>query len=443
MALHDSLTGLPNRALLQDRLTVALAQARREHRRVAVLFCDLDRFKVINDSLGHEAGDEVLRQVARRLEAVVRPGDTVARFGGDEFVFCCENVGGAAEAVRIAERIGRELERPLDLDEELFVTPSIGIALADADSSADDLLRDADAAMYRAKERGGGHALVDESARARALGRLRGETAIRHAVERGELELHYQPIVALATGRTVAVEALLRWNHPERGLLAPGEFIGLAEDTGRIVEIGLWAIEEACRASHRLREAAADEELRMNVNVSPRQLAEPGFAEEVGTILGRTATNPRHVCLELTETTLVADLPANESVIGALKRLGLEIAMDDFGTGYSSLSYLRRLPIDLIKLDRSFVAELDESPGGGPILRAAVTIADALAIGLVAEGIEQAGQATVLGALGYRLGQGYHYARPMPEEALGRHLREERRPGSGNRRLRLVSGEGG
>jgi diguanylate cyclase (GGDEF)-like protein/PAS domain S-box-containing protein len=439
MALHDPLTGLPNRALLQDRLTVALGHARREHGKVAVLFCDLDRFKVINDSLGHEAGDEVLRTVAARLKSVVRPGDTVARIGGDEFVFCCEDVDGPEGAVRVAERLHATLDEPLLVGEELFVTASVGIAVGGGATTVDDLLRDADAAMYRAKERGGGHALVEEGDRSRALGRLRGETAIRHALERGELVLHYQPLVEMASGRTLGVEALLRWNHPTRGLLPPGEFIRLAEDTGSIVDIGLWVVEEACRAGHRMREAGAVAELVMNVNVAARQIAEPDFAEAVGAILGRTATNPETLCLELTETTLIEELPANEAMLVGLKRLGIHLAMDDFGTGYSSLAYLRRLPIDVLKLDRSFVCELDDDAGGAPVLRAAVAIAQALSIQVVAEGIERPEQAAVLSGLGYVCGQGYHFARPLPEDQLIAHVRGEREQRR-VRRLRVVGG---
>jgi diguanylate cyclase (GGDEF)-like protein/PAS domain S-box-containing protein len=440
MALHDSLTGLPNRTLLQDRLTMALVHARREDRRVAVLFCDLDRFKVINDSLGHAVGDEVIRQVAERLEGIVRPGDTVARFGGDEFVFCCEDVRDAAEAVAISRRIEAELKRPLLVGQELIVTASIGIAIADGEASPDALLRDADAAMYRAKRTGHGHALTDAGDHDRALERLRGETEIRRAVERRELVLHYQPIVELATGKPVAVEALLRWNHPVRGLLPPCEFIRVAEDTGAIVEIGQWVLEEACAALHRLRQESGEDDLRVNVNVSARQLREEGFAETVGATLGRTGTDPRGVVLELTETTLVEDLPVNQSVLASLKRLGVHIAMDDFGIGYSSLAYLRRLPIDQIKLDRSFVAELDDAGGGAPILRAAVAMAQALAIDVVAEGVERGDQVGVLGALGYRYGQGFHFARPAAEADVAAQLLRGRGGRGRSQRLRLVGG---
>jgi diguanylate cyclase (GGDEF)-like protein/PAS domain S-box-containing protein len=438
MALHDSLTGLPNRTLLRDRLAVALSHAPREQGRVAVLFCDLDHFKVINDSLGHEAGDEVLKQVAGRFEEVVRPGDTVGRFGGDEFVFCCEDVAGADDARRIAERIAAELVRPFAVGEEAFVRASIGIALADASSTAEDLLRDADAAMYRAKHGGGGYALVDETDRARALGRLRGEAEIRRALDRDELRLHFQPIVELASGRIVAAEALLRWQHPSRGLIGPGEFIGLAEETGAIFEIGLWALEQGCRAGHRMRQAPGAPDLRVNVNVSGRQLADDGFVEAVGTILGRTATNPRGISLELTETTLIEDVLANQDALAGLKRLGVHIAMDDFGTGYSSLGYLRRLPIDQIKLDRSFVSELDDRSSGAPILRAAVAMAKALDIEVVAEGIERADQLALLGSLGYELGQGFHLGRPMPEDELVALLRGGRSGRGGGQRLRVV-----
>jgi diguanylate cyclase (GGDEF)-like protein/PAS domain S-box-containing protein len=437
MALHDSLTGLPNRNLLHDRLVVALGQARREGQSVGVLFLDLDRFKLINDSLGHASGDDVLREVAGRLRGLVRPGDTVARFGGDEFVLCCQDIGGERGAIRIAERIEAELARPMRLSEELFVHASVGIAIADGGATADDLIRGADTAMYRAKRSGDGHALVDESDQTRAMGRLRAEAEVRRALPRGELELQYLPIVDLSSGRPVSVEALLRWNHPERGRLAPGEFIPLAEETGAIVDMGLWALEEACRAGHRLREPAGMAELRLNVNVSARQLAQPGFVEAVGAVLGRTTTDPRRLCLELTETTLIEDLPANAEVLGGLKRIGVSVAMDDFGTGYSSLGYLRRLPVDQLKLDRSFVTEIDDAADGAPILRAAVAMAQALDVDLVAEGVEQPSQTAALAGLGYRLGQGFHFARPMTEAATGEWLAGARR-GERGRRLRVV-----
>jgi predicted signal transduction protein with EAL and GGDEF domain len=370
----------------------------------------------------------------------VRPGDTVARFGGDEFVLCCQDVDGPRDAIRIAERIHAELRRPMLIGEEVYVGASIGIAMTSDGCTPDDLIRDADTAMYRAKERGGGHALVEEGDRQRAVGRLRGEAEIRGAVARGELELHYQPIMDLASGQPIAAEALLRWNHPERGRLAPAEFIRLAEDTGAIVDIGLWAIEEACRAGHRLRDGAGLPALRMNVNVSARQLVHENFVESVGTVLGRTSTDPRTLCLELTETTLIEDLPVNERALAGAKRIGVQIAMDDFGTGYSSLSYLRRLPIDQLKLDRSFVTEIDETGAGAPVLRAAVAMAQALEVDLVAEGVESMAQVAVLNALGYERAQGFYFARPLPEAELAEWLDQVRPPGGAAQRLRLVGG---
>jgi diguanylate cyclase (GGDEF)-like protein/PAS domain S-box-containing protein len=417
MALHDALTRLPNRALLTDRLSVALATVERDGGEVAVLFCDLDRFKVINDSLGHEVGDAVLMAVAGRFRDVLRPDDTVARFGGDEFVVCCRDVAGAAHATRLAERIRAHLKQPIEIaGEQLYVGASIGIAIGSSGARPEDLLRDADVAMYRAKQSRTGYALAEAADRTRAMGRLRGETAVRSALARGELALHYQPIMDLQADRIVAFEALLRWKHPVEGLLLPGDFIRVAEETGAIVDIGAWVIEEACAAGRRFRSAAPEyERLTMNVNVSARQLTGDALVATVGSALIDTATDPHLLCLELTETTLIDDLPMHARLLDRLERLGVRLAIDDFGAGYSSLRYLSRLPIHTVKLDRSFVADMSAPDGGGPILRAAVSMAKAFDLAAVAEGVERAEDAQELLRMGYPLAQGFHFARPMPE----------------------------
>jgi diguanylate cyclase (GGDEF)-like protein/PAS domain S-box-containing protein len=417
MALHDTLTGLPNRALLTDRLTVALASVERDRGYVAVLFCDVDRFKVINDSLGHEAGDVVLSAVAGRLREVVRPEDTVARIGGDEFVVCCREVADAEHAVALAERIRATLAEPIVVGgEPLYVGLSVGIALGNGADRADHLLRDADMAMYRAKQGGTGYALAEEGDRSRALGRLRGEAAIRRAFEHKELTLHYQPIVDLPDRKIVALEALLRWNHPVDGLLGPGEIIPIAEETGAIVPIGAWVIEEALAAGQRFRAGSTSHAgLVMNVNVSPRQLASEDLVDTVARALVATNTDPSLLCLELTETELIEDLGTYAAVLEGLESLGVRIAIDDFGAGYSSLRYLSRLPIRSVKLDRSFVAGLHTDEGGAPILRAAVSMASAFGLDAVAEGIESEDDAVALVQMGYRLAQGFHFARPVPE----------------------------
>jgi diguanylate cyclase (GGDEF)-like protein/PAS domain S-box-containing protein len=417
LALHDPLTGLPNRALLTDRLTVGLRTTERGGGCVAVLFCDLDRFKVINDSLGHAVGDSVLVEVAARLREVVRPEDTVARFGGDEFVICCRDVEDAQHAVRLAERVRARIRQPLDIGtERIYTGGSIGIAISGAGATAEDLLRDADVAMYRAKESGAGYALATDADSARARDRLRDETAVRQALELGELALHYQPVVDLRDRRTVAVEALLRWRHPVEGLLLPGDFIRVAEETGAIVPIGAWVIREACEAGRRLRAASpAHAGLVVNVNVSARQLATDDLVATVADALVDTGTEPRLLCLELTETELMDDLPSYAATLAELERLGVRLAIDDFGAGYSSLRYLSRLPIQTVKLDRSFVAGLNSSDGGAPILRAALSMARALGLDAVAEGVEEPAQADALLQMGYTLAQGYHYARPLPE----------------------------
>jgi diguanylate cyclase (GGDEF)-like protein/PAS domain S-box-containing protein len=418
MALHDTLTGLPNRALLTDRMAIALSAAQRDGDHVAVLFCDLDRFKVINDSLGHEIGDAVLTGVADRFREVVRAQDTVARHGGDEFVFCLGGVAGADEALQLAERVRAELERPfLIAGEALHVGASIGVALSFPGARPEELLRDADVAMYRAKDSGAGSALADDADRTRAIGRLRGESAVRNARERGELTLHYQPIVDMAADRIVAMEALLRWRHPVEGLLAPGDFIRVAEETGAIVEIGEWVLQEACAAGRRFRRAAPEHgRLVMNVNVSGRQLGD-GLVRTVARALADTETDPDLLCLELTETTLIEAGTAHAQVIADLEALGVRLAIDDFGAGHSSLHYVRRLPVDSIKLDRSFVAGMAGAEGGAPILRAAVSMARDLDLDAVAEGVETPEERAALVDMGYRLAQGFLFARPAPEAA--------------------------
>jgi diguanylate cyclase (GGDEF)-like protein/PAS domain S-box-containing protein len=418
LALHDPLTGLPNRALLTDRLSMGLKSVQRDEGRVAVLFCDLDRFKVINDSLGHAAGDSVLVEVAARLREVVRPEDTVARFGGDEFVICCREVDDAQHAVRLAERLRQRLGEPLEVGaEQVYVGASVGIAISCPDATAEDLLRDADVAMYGAKQSGAGYALATDADSARARERLRDETAVRQALERSELALHYQPIVDLREGHVVAMEALLRWRHPVDGLLLPADFIRTAEETGAIVPIGAWVIREACEAGHRLRAASsAHRDLCVNVNVSARQLATDDLVATVARALAETGTDPGLLCLELTETELIDDLPSYAATLAELERLGVRLAIDDFGAGYSSLRYLSRLPIKAVKLDRSFVGGLDAIDGGGaPILRAALSMAKAFGLTAVAEGVENPADADALLQMGYTLAQGYHFARPLPE----------------------------
>jgi len=427
-ALHDALTGLPNRLLFRDRLGLALARAERRGLFVAVLFMDLDGFKIVNDSLGHAAGDQLLSDVADRLTANLRASDTLARlgddeftlarFGGDEFIVLCEELATEDQTVRVAERVQRALLDPFFLEgEEYVVTASIGIVLASgADHDAESLLRDADTAMYRAKERGPGHyELFDESLRNRALERLGTERALRGALETGELRLHYQPIVSLDSGSILSVEALVRWQHPERGLVPPGEFIPIAEKSPLILQIGAWTLREACEQACRWRARFGDRApLPVGVNLSARQLTQAELPELITQVLAETGLSAGDLAIELTETALIENSSVSAASLHELKSLGVRILLDDFGTGYSSLSHLRMFPIDVLKVDRSFVMRLEAGGKDFAIVRAIAAMASALGLKLVAEGVESAGQAAEARALGCDWAQGYYFARPGP-----------------------------
>jgi len=422
-ATHDPLTGLPNRTLLLDRLEGALARALRHNRRVAVLFLDLDHFKVVNDSLGHSLGDRLLVGIAERLTVALRPGDTVARFGGDEFVILCEDLVDDAEAILIAERIDEALSGPFTIDDtEVFMGVSIGIALPDGrDTEAETLIRDADAAMYRAKDRGRARwELFDNAMRASAVDRLDIENALRRALERRELRIFYQPIIDLHDGTIDGVEALLRWEHSERGLLPPLDFITVAEETGLIVPIGSWVLDQACRQVQRWQSVSNNPRpLRLSVNISGRQLGHPRLVEDVAAVLADTGINPAHVELEITESVLMDDVDMSAETLGRLHQLGIKLAVDDFGTGYSSLSYLRRFPVDLLKVDRSFVDGLGEDPSDSAIVTAIITLAHALGLSAVAEGVESPLQLAELRRLGCDRAQGYFMARPAGGHEIG------------------------
>lgn len=416
-ALHDSLTGLPNRALLIDRLSQALARRERRRLEAAVLFLDVDRFKWVNDSLGHAAGDALLVTAAGRFESVLRPGDTVARFGGDEFVVLCEDLETELEALAVAERLSDVLAAPFHLkDREIRLSASIGIALSSSrHDTPDALLRDADAAMYRAKEKGRERIeLFDDDMRTRAVARLETESALRRGLERGELTVYYQPIIEFASGRAVGLEALVRWKHPERGLVQPSEFIPVAEETGLILGCGAAVLAEACTHVARWNERHPGRPpLAVSVNLSAHQLLSGGLGGLVAGALERSGLEPRLLCLEITETVLMADAGASRAALEGLKDLGVMLALDDFGTGYSSLAYLRGFPVDVLKIDRSFVLGLGESAQDTAIVASVIALAHALGLRAVAEGVETSEQAARLQELGCDLAQGYHWSVPL------------------------------
>jgi diguanylate cyclase (GGDEF)-like protein len=422
-ALHDPLTGLPNRALFEDRLARALAEQERRGSSVAVIFLDIDRFKLINDSLGHVAGDDLLKAIAPRLNQALRPGDTVARFGGDEFGVLLEDIGNERDATRVAERIAVALAKPFVVrGREHFVTASAGIAIGSAADVATTLIRDSDAAMYRAKERGRArYEIFDEMMRIRVAHRLTIENELRSAIDRNELRVHYQPVVSLSSGRITGAEALVRWQHPQHGLMPPLEFIPVAEESGLITAIGRWVLEEACRQTAEWHQANADQApLEISVNMSVRQLGEEKqLTDTVRRTLAATKLDPACLSLELTEGALIEEQASAYAALSELNGLGVQLVLDDFGTGYSSLASLQRLPFDSIKLDKSFVGRLGEDRVDHAIVTAVVALAQTLELDVIAEGIETEEQLAIVRALGCDQAQGFYFSRPVAADELG------------------------
>jgi diguanylate cyclase (GGDEF)-like protein/PAS domain S-box-containing protein len=423
-AVHDPLTGLANRVLLTDRLHQSIMRLEREPGMLAVMFLDLDHFKVVNDSLGHGAGDALLVEVAERISVIARRIDTVARFGGDEFIILCERLAGVDDAAMIAERVARAVAAPVTYDgQQLHPTVSIGIAVAqNADTTPEILVRDAEAAMYQAKDRGRGHGgyhFFDSRVRERAVARLVVENELREALERGEFTLQFQPLWRLPDRQVSGFEALIRWQRPE-GVRSPAEFIPVAEDSGLIVDIGHWVLDEALRRLAGWNARNQGEPLTMAVNLSARQLSHTSLADDVAAALARHRVQPELLTLEITETALLEESLASMEVLTRLSTLGVRLALDDFGTGYSSLGHLRRYPVDILKIDRMFVEGLDR--GDGAIVGAVTAMAHALGMTTVGEGVETAEQLAVLERLGCDEGQGYFLARPLPADAVEQHL---------------------
>jgi diguanylate cyclase (GGDEF)-like protein/PAS domain S-box-containing protein len=419
-AFHDELTRLPNRAFFSDCVRRSIARAKRHpERRFAVIFLDIDRFKIINDSLGHVMADGLLVKVARLLEGCLRPDDVVARLGGDEFTILLSEIAEPADAERVAARIHAALERPIDLDGfEVFATVSMGIAIgSEAYNKSEHILRDADTAMYEAKARGRSrHVLFDAEMHARAVDLLSLQTDLRRAIEREEFFLEYQPIVALVDGRLFGFEALVRWNHPERGVLQPNEFLSEAADIGQIVNIDRWVLHEACRQIRAWQTQFDDAELTMSVNFSSKHFADENLIDEVRDALRKHDLQPRSLKLEITESTLMESFGNATTSVAKLSELGVDVFIDDFGTGYSSLSYLRRFPFRVLKVDRSFVSDISSDPHSVEITRAVVTLAHNLGLTALAEGIETEEQLTKLQALGCEFGQGYWFSRAVAPE---------------------------
>jgi diguanylate cyclase (GGDEF)-like protein len=420
LASYDSLTELPNRHLLQDRLTQALAQARRNDKIVGTLFLDLDRFKVINDSLGHVSGDLLLKAVAERLKICLRDTDTVARVGGDEFIIIITNITQKEDVIHLAQRVIDQFSSPVILkDHEVFVTTSIGISLYPSDGGdIETLLKHADIAMYRAKEVGGSnYQFYTMDMNSRALERLALENKLRRALENEELLLHYQPQVDLATGQTFAVEALLRWNNPELGFMLPGQFIQLAEETGLIVPIGEWVLYTACEECKAWQKAGFSP-VRVEVNLSNRQFNDERLKETISHVLKDTGLKPQYLGLELTESSIMEDPEAAIETLRELRALGIRITIDDFGTGYSSLSYLKRFPFDALKIDYSFVHGINANPEDTAIIKAIISLAHSLHKEVIAEGVETDKQLAFLRTHKCDKIQGFYFSRALPAEEV-------------------------
>jgi diguanylate cyclase (GGDEF)-like protein/PAS domain S-box-containing protein len=419
--MHDALTGLPNRTLFVDRLEhAALRTQRHPDALFAVILLDIDRFKLVNDSLGHAIGDQLLGVVARRLEASLRPGDTVARLGGDEFAILLEEITAVGDAVQVAQRTQEVLAEPYTLDgHEVFTTASMGIALSGSESARpEDFLRDADTALHRAKALGKArHEVFDATMHTRAVTRLRIETDLRRAIERREFRLHYQPIVALPSGRLAGFESLMRWAHPDRGLVPPMEFIPVAEDTGLIAQIGEWGFGEACRQMRTWHERFSTQPpLMISVNLSGKQFAQPDLADRLERILHETGLSPESLKIEITESVLMDNPESAALTLARFRAMNVQISLDDFGTGYSSLGYLHRFPIDTLKVDRSFVNAMGREGEGSELVRTIITLAHSMGMTVVAEGAETKEQVAQLTALGCEYAQGYFFAKPMSAE---------------------------
>lgn len=426
-ALHDPLTGLPNRLLLQQRLEHAALRAQRSHTNAAILFVDLDRFKRVNDTHGHHVGDDLLCAIAQRLSSLVRPGDTLARYSGDEFVFLCEDLNSAADVEALAMRVDDAFVDPfvVDGDKQLAVTASVGMAFAGpGEAISDQLVVHADIAMYQAKRRGGaGHHIIDLREALRSTDHNDLETDLRAAFAGDRLNVAYQPIVRSADGSITGVEALLRWTDPERGPVPPLSMVAVAEQSGLINQLGAWVLERACRDRGQWLRDHPDRPVDLAVNVSARQLMSPDFSQTVASILARTGMDPSALILEITENVFIEDIEHATTLLTGLKALGIRLALDDFGTGFSSLSYLRRLPIDIVKIDQSFIADIGAAVTDSAIVAAVTNLAHVLGLAVTAEGVETKAQRDEVNAIGCEYAQGYFFARPMPATEFDAQLR--------------------
>jgi diguanylate cyclase (GGDEF)-like protein len=428
-ALHDALTGLPNRSFFTEQLKYMLDKSKHDPEGgFSVLFIDLDRFKNVNDSLGHAVGDELLVLVGRRLENMIRQGDMVSRLGGDEFAIVLVNMNEVDDAVAFSERIHETISQPFKLHgHQVFTAPSIGIAMSSHEYlQPDDILRDADIAMYHAKESNLGCAIFDRELRAKAVNLLKIETDLRYAIERDELRVYFQPIIALESGRLAGFEALMRWQHPERGLVSPVEFIPIAEETGMIVGMTDWILRESCMQLSKWRwQSPLNRSLLVSVNLSGKHFAQPDLVDNVRQILHETGLDPHCLKLEITESAVMENAENTTKVLNDLRGLGVQLSIDDFGTGYSSLSYLHRFPIDTLKIDRSFVMRMTATGENSEIVRTIITLAKNLEMEVIAEGVETVEQLEQLRELGCRYAQGYLFSKPQPAADMDKLMKQQ------------------